>query len=1017
MTMRIGQRFTGWLGLILLVWLASCGTGNVGDGGPDTVNDNRGGSGVMLNGFEVIRYNTDGYADSSLNHTITLRGTGQQSLVIAINDANYTSTVALDLRYNGQNIHPDSVEFHGLLGNDSQVLSAQFLGQPGVAGIGQTGISGYAPAELKGDFATVSFAPGALRSVSAPGSVHHNPDGVADTKATLPNLSSSSDTGNSTASVSFTAAWHTADGDQNKEVNIADITPIGAHFGDQVSSDWTALPADYDDNGEVNISDMTPIGLFFGEGTDSYTIEAADDTDGASRTAVIDLDFVASATPPDDPTNQAGTALSDVFKYWGVTFDGASAFTYAQLAALDTNANDTVRVFITPTRVVSGSGIGTGAESFVDLAVGEGGGDGPATLTITDFRIRVEGAAGGTGTNSDLFDTDNPAGTVTANSQVTVTLDSISGTYNSDAGTGSFDGGAGPFPSDMDAADYQTAFDAAKAEMGWDAGHNGAAGFRRTSDWLLLLSAATFPLNDDPGPGTVFPDDDPESDGSQFTEGTLAATLPQEGGGVTYPATADLDVNVLADVSRSFDFDVTVDDNAPTITEVQDVNGPLEEFTLQVDTSVTATVDWGAAGAPADLTLGRLQLLQFIPSSDPGDSSLVPDHIPVNDQDPFEFSLSEPPGSPPDEAGEYLVQDFGDIGVILCVVGGINLDAGANYHFRYNDGTTWCSVNKPEQMQTTAPPPPAQDLIVVPETIGTGRKAIQIFYPDPLIRRNPRVLIDILNQSADPVDQLAYDDVLKQNGDEFFIQIQTGLGFFPRITVVEAANPNGIDETTTGLPGVILVTSELQPNRICVDCQALPNPDQATPLRHFAFKLFDKNDLAVGQGTFDSAFLLPDVPNVVGVNWGVNAMNRVDADISTRDYTNHTADGSTIDGATPDVLWFEFTDGWMFDYDKAQPSDNNVAAYVTRISDDQIQSMRLDLRVAGVTSASTYIALHVLGDNDFASAPNIDGWPGILRGGEEYTMQLDDPTKPGIESTFVDTLFVSNDAPFPNPDL
>ncbi|MCB1216441.1 hypothetical protein KDL44_03560, partial [bacterium] len=51
-----------------------------------------------------------------------------------------------------------------------------------------------------------------------------------------------------------------ADYDQNGEVNIADLTPVGVHFGkDSNSPDWaTASIADGDGNGLVNLADITP---------------------------------------------------------------------------------------------------------------------------------------------------------------------------------------------------------------------------------------------------------------------------------------------------------------------------------------------------------------------------------------------------------------------------------------------------------------------------------------------------------------------------------------------------------------------------------------------------------------------------------------------------------------------------------------------------------------------------------------------------------------------------------------
>ena len=74
---------------------------------------------------------------------------------------------------------------------------------------------------------------------------------------------------------------HTGDYDQNGEVNVADLTPIGQHFGKVAAAAWdVAAVADGDGNGEINISDVTPIGQNFGELLVEYVVESADNPDG-----------------------------------------------------------------------------------------------------------------------------------------------------------------------------------------------------------------------------------------------------------------------------------------------------------------------------------------------------------------------------------------------------------------------------------------------------------------------------------------------------------------------------------------------------------------------------------------------------------------------------------------------------------------------------------------------------------------------------------------------------------------
>jgi PKD repeat protein len=75
-------------------------------------------------------------------------------------------------------------------------------------------------------------------------------------------------------------AWGYAcqgDYDQNSEVNIADLAPLGSNFG--ASSGGGPFPAgsllsmvDGDANGEINISDISPIGTNFGRRVGSYNV-------------------------------------------------------------------------------------------------------------------------------------------------------------------------------------------------------------------------------------------------------------------------------------------------------------------------------------------------------------------------------------------------------------------------------------------------------------------------------------------------------------------------------------------------------------------------------------------------------------------------------------------------------------------------------------------------------------------------------------------------------------------------
>jgi hypothetical protein len=69
------------------------------------------------------------------------------------------------------------------------------------------------------------------------------------------------------------------DYDQNSEVNAADITPVGLHYGvTNTSANWeSARLADGDDNGEVNVADITPIGRNFNTSCAKYMVYSSSD--------------------------------------------------------------------------------------------------------------------------------------------------------------------------------------------------------------------------------------------------------------------------------------------------------------------------------------------------------------------------------------------------------------------------------------------------------------------------------------------------------------------------------------------------------------------------------------------------------------------------------------------------------------------------------------------------------------------------------------------------------------------
>lgn len=87
----------------------------------------------------------------------------------------------------------------------------------------------------------------------------------------------------------WTLSWdYTNPGDANQdgEVGIGDLTPIGAHFMESVANTWEdpLRHIDGDNNGEINAGDITPIGQNYSAEIFAYQIEMCEDGSASFRT-------------------------------------------------------------------------------------------------------------------------------------------------------------------------------------------------------------------------------------------------------------------------------------------------------------------------------------------------------------------------------------------------------------------------------------------------------------------------------------------------------------------------------------------------------------------------------------------------------------------------------------------------------------------------------------------------------------------------------------------------------------
>jgi len=1020
--MRLSLRFTGWLALLLVISLAACGTMNVTSLDPTQAGRHQV-TGVKLGGFEVIRHDAQGYLSSSLNSTLNLRldeTGGEHALVIGVNDASFTNAVTMELRYDAKAVHPDRAEFHGLLGNSSQVISLAVLDKvAGIAGVGEACIGDYRPLRLKGDFATVYFADGpstATRTASiAPWPIA----GVGAIVGGVGNFIGTSD-GSSTATATWYAGWttwDTGDGSQDGQVNLADITPIAVQFGKSWQTGtivWSALKGDYDTNGTVTLGDLPRIAQHFNETCTQYIVEIGDNDAAATNVSTFGSPILWTAgTLPIPPDPGTAGDLSTAFRSWSVTFTGAD---FATLGGKDANADGNVR--ITVFGEDNASPPNDGAKAFVDVNVT------PPTqndkIQVTDFEIKAAGATGGGGTG-DIFSGrtgGDSSGSVASNATVTFTLDGIYGAYTPFGGGAVQFTPATTFPTaeGMTQADYDAALDGARGLIAWSFANGGVAwnagdfnaGSRSTGDWAFKTGG--IPALGDPGAVTVFPDNDPEATGAT-AEGRVSLALPT-GDVAGIDPLLELDVTVPAATAyNNMTFDVTSDPVAVLINEYTDApvgGNPVTELTTVVSSAVFVDFDWGSGGVPADLSTTDLELLRINTSG--GNEGTVAEVI------PFTWTNTKTPNP-----GEFHIELVALNWVFQIGVPGGSLQLGAYYVFRYNNATVWTTINVPTAMLATATPPPPTGLITTPHDLGPSNDYMEVYYPDPVVRRDGRLNIDPLSGTCDPIDSIGYADTLKTNGDEFPISV-SGFEAWPVVAIKEYAGPAApnpgdypVDRTDT-VAGIGVF--ERSKGRIALNVAIITPPGSVgDPEKYYAFRFFNPDTSVCGFGWFIVSPVDVTPPQVVGVNWGVNAWNRENLTIGSESYTNWTVNGDTMVLNTPDVMWIKFGGGPNWDWneywndtDPWDPPTNDNVMIVLEDTDGVSGTaiMKCLVSIAGVDTQKNYITIHHFNliDNgpggtgeywDWDST--VPGMPGILIPTHSYYVHLDDPTTGGYEWT------------------
>jgi PKD repeat protein len=117
------------------------------------------------------------------------------------------------------------------------------------------------------------------------------------------------------------------------------------------------------------------------------------------------------------------------------------------------------------------------------------------------------------------------------------------------------------------------------------------------------------------------------------------------------------------------------------------------------------------------------------------------------------------------------------------------------YHPKVRVTDNYAATDVDEATVIVAPPPPPQDLVLIPEAVTHDIDIMQVFYYDPVIRRNPGKYF-VPPSPGDPNghwqndDDAAFADILKTNGDEFILG---SMGVWPGIAMQEGWNPTPIN--------------------------------------------------------------------------------------------------------------------------------------------------------------------------------------------------------------------------------
>ncbi|GEM_PF-2142963 len=949
--------------LAMLVGLVACGGGTSGLIDADLSADDAF-MGITSDDFKVVRSNDAGYRDSALNRTLDLQSVSRGDVTvvtISVTDTDPMYGVTLELNYDPSKYNPQSVEFMGLVDTPIELATTRVNG---LVAAGQVDVNG--PAVRSGEFVTVTFANEPSRVNKATSAVHafaldhlYEPGTMETAGGGIAGWTYTEPEEGDPGPYTLHATWAVGDGNSDGGTTIADITQIIAHGYYEVSNvvddDFAPATADYNGDGRVTVADITPIGQNIEAFYSEIHIAIGDDDEFlADDTPLVVLDRETDSTAPIPPFTAPTTDWDEVFRNW------SGEIADADMAANKNASNE----YWLAARLSDGTDHGdwTVLGPYIH-------GDGPPPppdFVVDTFTITATGATGGTGSEGAHHFLNGDDIMAPANSTLDLALFSIAGTYQ---GT-PFDGDDGTAPT----AEYDTALAAAADLLTWTPENAGHEDMWMTADVLVITDSTA----------TVFPDDDEEA----AAEGTLEVTMGTSG---TF---------VPGDISYEFDVDVDADPVAPEIMDIETSAGEdgTDWFLNQAgNTDIVCQFNFGTGGEPDPLSGVGAALFDLTDMSEAVAFTYTADPPGTN-----EFQILTNPG--PESSH-----------ILLANLGGGNVVSGHTYCVRIMDGV-YNSVNKPSSWLTVAGPPPAVTFSTIPVdgNVNPDDDSLWIFYPEPKIRRNPRATYNIATDEIQPEDQEAYDDIIRmykgveEPADEFFYE-NAGGTLHPKVIVVMDSDPSGIDYDDAGEAGV--VKAYTCPGYLVVDIAVLTTGGgPGTEPEDYGFAVFTADEYRLGGGNFTVHFD-PFTPlDPTGIDWGINIYDdaaRGDL-VGPPMYTLHEVSGPSALSTTPDVLWVEFGQGVIGNFDEPQADAPNCMVRLHHDTEGDLDLMWDPRMITG--GAGGIIMVHGFQPLDW-SVPGSPGVGGPLDTGLFFDVQLVDPTGAVTYETLPNQLAVTGANP------